>query len=88
MPIIKSAKKRVKQALKRKLNNNRFKRRLHDLQKSFYDAIKANDMKKAEGELSGVYKIIDTCAKKNILPSNRANRMKSKAQKSVSPKAK
>ena len=45
-------------------------------------------MKKAEGELSGVYKIIDTCAKKNILPNNRANRMKSKAQKSVSPKAK
>ena len=88
MPIIKSAKKRVKQALKRKIRNNRFRRRLHDFQKAFYDALKNNDVEAATKELPNVYKVIDTCAKKNIIPKNRANRMKSKAQKQLSAKTK
>ena len=84
MPIIKSAKKRVKQALKRKLSNIRFRRSLHDLEKSFYQSIKDNDAKSAQTQLTAVYSIIDTCAKKNIIPKNRANRMKSRAQVQLS----
>lgn len=83
MPIIKSAKKRVKQAEKRRIKNFTFRRRLHDVQKDFYDLIKSKDSKKATEMLPNVYKVIDTCAKKNLIHGNKAARMKSKAQKQL-----
>lgn len=84
MPIIKSAKKRVKQAEVRRVRNFRYRRALHDAQKEFYALIKEGDATKAAAKLPEVYKVIDTCDKKNILQSNKAGRLKSKAQKSLS----
>lgn len=83
MPIIKSAKKRVKQTQKRTIRNFVQRRRLHDVQKEFYALIKDKDAKGAEKMLPAVFKVIDTCTKKNIIHKNRAARLKSKANRNL-----
>jgi len=86
MPIIKSAKKRVAT-----IRNFVFRRRLHDVQNVFYELIKEKKFKDAEAQLSKVYKVIDTCDKKNILHKNTAARLKAKAARglaSIAPKTK
>jgi len=90
MPIIKSAKKRVKTAAKATVRNLVHRRRLHDSQKKFYDFVKEKEFKKAEEQLSSVYKVVDTCAKRNIIHENKAARLKAKAARalaSISTKA-
>ena len=74
----------MKQNLVRKIRNNRRRRANHDVLKSFYTLVSANDAKKATEQLPMVYKTLDLAAKNNIIPPNRAARMKSKAQKALS----
>ena len=83
MPIIKSAKKRVKQAEKRRIRNYGTRRRLHDVQKEYYTLIKDKDVAAATKLLPSVYKTIDMAAKKNVIHDNKAGRLKSKAQKNL-----
>lgn len=84
MPIIKSAKKRVKQDVKRKARNFAVRRTLKDTIKDFMSFVKENDAKKAEAALPALQKIIDTAEKKNIIHKRNAARKKSKFQKVLS----
>jgi ribosomal protein S20 len=86
MPIIKSAKKAVKQSLVKRIRNVRTRRALHDVQKDFYDLVKVGKLTDATANLSKVYKVIDTASKKNVIPFNRASRLKAKAAKAVATK--
>mgnify|MGYP000473377217 CR=1 FL=1 len=86
MPIIKSAKKAAKQSLVKRVRNIKTRRSLHDVQKDFYDLIKGGKLEEAVKLMTKVYKVIDTAAKKNIIPFNRASRLKSKAAKAVAKK--
>jgi ribosomal protein S20 len=79
MPIIKSAKKAVKQNLVKNIRNTRTRRQLHDIQKDFYILVKDSKKNEAVKQLPKVYKVIDTAAKKNVIPVNRASRLKAKA---------
>ena len=83
MPIIKSAKKRVKTAEKRRVRNYDVRRKLLDIQKSFYLLIKEKKKDEAAKMLPSVYKTIDLAAKKRIIQANKAGRLKSKAQKNL-----
>ena len=83
MPIIKSAKKRVKTAEKRRIRNYAVRRKLHDIQKSFYLLIKEKKKDDAAKMLPSVYKTIDLAAKKRVIQANKAGRLKSKAQKNL-----
>ena len=74
----------MKQNLVRKIRNNRRRRANHDVLKEFYSLIASNDAAKANTQLAVVYKTLDLAVKNNIIPANRAARMKSKAQKSLS----
>jgi small subunit ribosomal protein S20 len=76
MPIIKSAKKRVKTAAKARARNSRTKRSLRDTLKAFSKAVeggKAAEISKAEREAVSA---IDTAAKKAIIHKNKAARQK------------
>lgn len=84
MPILKSSKKAARQNDVRAQRNKVRRRRLHDVLKDFFNVVKSGDAKQAGEMLSNVYKTIDMTAKNNIIPKNRASRMKSKAQKAVS----
>jgi small subunit ribosomal protein S20 len=76
MPIIKSAKKRVKIAAKARARNVRTKRILHDALKAFSKAIeggKAADIQKTQREAVSA---LDIAVKKEIIHRNKAARQK------------
>jgi small subunit ribosomal protein S20 len=76
MPIIKSAKKRVKVAAKATARNVKTKRSLKEATKAFYAAL----AKGKPAEVTQAYKeavsAVDIAAKKNIIHKNKANRKK------------
>jgi ribosomal protein S20 len=76
MPIIKSAKKRVKVAAKARSRNARTKRTLREALKAFSKVIesgKSADIIKAQAE---VVSALDTAVKKDVLHKNKAARQK------------
>ncbi|MFS8159062.1 MAG: 30S ribosomal protein S20 [Candidatus Roizmanbacteria bacterium] len=83
VPIIKSAKKKLKQDKVRTTQNTAYKR-------SYKSAMKAmTGVKKATGEaLKKAYSAIDKAAKLRVIHKNKAKRLKSQAAKKVVAKKK
>lgn len=82
MPIIKSAKKRVRVAQKAGIRNSKTKRTLRTALKSFEAALTSGKgVEKAQSEVNSA---IDVAVKKNIIHKNKAARQK----KAVAEKAK
>ncbi len=95
MPIIKSAKKQLKQNKRNKSRNDHFKNSYREARVEFEKAIKAKDIKLAKNILvnkkdkdgktikSGLQSIIDKLVKKNIIHKNNGSRKKSKFVKMI-----
>lgn len=82
MPIIKSAKKRVKTATKAAVRNSKTKRTLKGALKAFHKAITGG--KKESKELqSKAQSALDTAAKKGVIHKNKAARKKSQVAKAA-----
>ncbi|MEX0622137.1 MAG: 30S ribosomal protein S20 [Candidatus Woykebacteria bacterium] len=71
MPIIKSAKKKLRADLRKKVVNIKVKDK-------FKAAIKAYRAKPSNDNLANAYSALDTAAKKGIIPKKRADRSKSR----------
>lgn len=78
MPILKSAKKALKQSLVKRTRNYKMRRALKDGIKEVVSASKAGKAKDPQALLSQAYKVIDTAAKKNIIHKKNADRKKAK----------
>ncbi len=80
MPIIKSAKKALRQSIKRRLRNIKLKEAIKNA------AVKMKKAKKEEMNkfLSSAYKAIDKAAKSGIIKKNTAARKKSRLAKLIS----
>lgn len=89
MPIIKSAKKALKQSIKKHSRNENFKNLFREARKAFENAVKTNDLAKAKEVFfntkkdwknvkSWLQSIIDKLVKKNIIHKNNGDRKKSK----------
>ena len=78
MPIIKSAKKRMRQSIKRRERNYPVRSKLKTLFKKELEFIKNGDLENAEKNLAMTYSVIDTACKKNIIHKNNAARKKSR----------
>lgn len=76
MPIIKSAKKRVKVANKAAIRNSKTKRSLKDAVKAFQAAVASGNSKKMNETLVAAQSAVDTAEKKNIIHKNKAARKK------------
>ena len=75
MPIIKSAKKRVRVARKQSIQNAKTKRTLRESVKAFQSALTTKkDTTKTQSE---AYSAIDTAVKKGVISKNKAARKKS-----------
>jgi small subunit ribosomal protein S20 len=85
MPIIKSAKKALKTAARRKIENDVTRAKVKDAVKGIKVAIAKGDKKSAE-LLSKAYKELDLAAKKHVIHKNKAARMKSQLSKAVATK--
>lgn len=81
MPIIKSAKKKMRQDKKRTVQNKQYEtayKRIIEKVKKHKKGNKTADL------LKQAYKVIDKAAKKNIIHKNKANRLKSSIARTLS----
>jgi small subunit ribosomal protein S20 len=83
MPIIKSAKKRMRQNIKRKARNFPVRSELKTLVKKQLKNIKDGKIEEAVKFMPAVFSIIDKACKKKILHSNNAARKKSRLAKAL-----
>lgn len=74
MPIIKSAKKALRQSLRKKLVNDRVLRQLRRVVKKARTSSTPDSIKKA-------YSALDRAVKKNVIHKNKASRLKSRLAK-------
>lgn len=81
MPIIKSAKKRVKVAKKATIRNSKTKRSLKSAVKAFHASLTGG--KKVAETQSKAQSEIDKAAKKNVIHKNKAARKKSQLAKAA-----
>jgi len=83
MPIIKSAKKALRQSLRKRARNLVYKRKMKELVKELKSFVLANKIKEAKKLLPQVYKILDKAAKIGVIKKNTAARKKSRLTKLV-----
>ena len=83
MPIIESAKKRVRTAKKKEEVNREWKDMLKDAIKNFEEIIEAGNIEEAEEQIKETKSIIDKAANKNIIHKNKAARKKSQLEKKL-----
>ncbi len=78
MPITKSAKKALRQNIRRRLKNLKRKTELKTVIKQYKKIIAAGEKEKAKEFLSQVYKKLDKAAKVNLIKKNKSGRLKSR----------
>lgn len=83
MPVIKSAKKRMRQNIKRRARNFPVRSELKSLFKKELDHIKNGRLEEAVKLLPKVYSVVDMACKKNIIHPNNAARKKSRLARTL-----
>lgn len=78
MPNTKSAKKRLRQNIKRRLHNRSIKRATRTQCRKVREAVAAGDLARAEEELRKAYKLLDRAGVKRIIHPNAAARTKAR----------
>lgn len=74
MPVIKSAKKKLRQDNKREKTNDLLRKKLRD-------SIKKANKSKSEKDIKNAFRTIDKTAKRKIIHPNKASRIKSSLSK-------
>ena len=83
MPIIKSAKKALRQSKRRAVRNVEYKIKIKKTKKGIEKKILAKNLDEAKSDLKAFYKVVDKAAKTNVIHKNKANRLKSAAAKKL-----
>lgn len=86
MPKIKSARKALRQNLKRKQANLIRKQTFKGVIKTYRELVRADKIEEAKKQLSQIYKSLDKSAKTNLLKRGKARRLKSRLAKKLNPK--
>ncbi len=83
MPVTKSAKKALRQSLRKRAHNLFHKKRIKNLIKEIKKLISEKNPQKAKELLPTLYKFLDKAVKENVIKENTANRKKSKITKLI-----
>ena len=83
MPIMRSAKKRLRQNIKQNLRNRSYRAALKTQLKKFLSVVKEGNAQAAQEELRLTVKKLDKGVAKNILHKNTASRKKSRLAKKI-----
>ena len=83
MPITKSAKKALRQNVKRKARNIIYKKKMRGLIKEVRVLVSDKKEKEAKKLLPRVYKILDKAAKAGVIKKNTASRKKARITKLI-----
>lgn len=81
MPITKSAKKALRQNIKRRQRNLAKKKAYKEAIKKYRRLLASHKTEEAKTALSQVYKTLDKAAKTNVIAKNKAARLKSRLTK-------
>lgn len=87
MPILKSAKKRLRQNKRRKALNLQYKKKMKEPIKKFKKLIAEKKTEEAKKLLPQVYKALDKAAKHGTIKKNTAARRKSRLTKMINKTA-
>jgi len=79
MAILKSSKKELRKAERRRLHNLFWKNKVKKIYKEFFNLIKDKKIAEAKEKLPLLQKIVDKARKEGVLKKNKASRLKSKA---------
>jgi small subunit ribosomal protein S20 len=88
MPKTLSAKKALRQNLRRRARNLKKKEVLKKTIKGFKKMVAEGKMEEAKLELKKVYKVLDKSAKTNLIKKNKASRLKSRMAKLLNKSSK
>jgi len=88
VPIKKSAKKALRQNIKRKKRNLIYKRKVKEAVREVRELISEKKINEAKRLLPEVYKILDKAAKVKVIKKNTASRKKSRIAKLLQAKNK
>ncbi len=83
MPITKSAKKALRQNVRRKAGNLVYKNKIKDLLKEVKALVSEKKLKEAKDLLPQIYKALDKAAKVGVIKKNAASRKKSRITKLI-----
>lgn len=83
MPITKSAKKAIRQNIRRKKRNLVYKNKIKDLVKKVKVLTAENKKEEARSLLPQIYKALDKAAKAGVIKKNTASRKKARMAKSL-----
>jgi small subunit ribosomal protein S20 len=86
MPITKSAKKALRQNVKRKARNIVYKKKIKDLVKKVRNLVLEKKFEEAKNLLPQIYKALDKAGKVGVVKKNTASRKKSRITKLVNKK--
>ncbi|QQG44902.1 MAG: 30S ribosomal protein S20 [Candidatus Sungiibacteriota bacterium] len=86
MPITQSAKKALRQSMRRRVQNLKRKEAYKTVVKNIKKLAAAGKQKEAEKLLPQLYKALDKAAKTHAIHKNKASRLKSRLTKLVSKK--
>ncbi len=82
MPVIKSAKKKARQAKRHEERNQGMRTKVKTFMKKIIESSKSNP-EEAKKLLPEAYSVMDTACKKHLLPKNTASRRKSRLARVV-----
>lgn len=83
MPITKSAKKALRQSIKRKARNLKIKNKIKGLLKEVQSLVSQKKTKEAQSLLPQIYKTLDKAAKVGVIKKNTASRKKARVTKLI-----
>jgi small subunit ribosomal protein S20 len=83
MPTTKSAEKRLRTSLKRRLRNQRRKKSVKTTQKEFAALIEQKQFEQAEEAMRECFKALDKAAKLDVLQKNKVARDKSRLARTL-----
>ena len=84
MPITKSAKRQMRQNIKRRLYNKKIKESFKSSIKEFRKLVTDKKTKEAETLLNKIFSKLDKAAKKKVIRKNKASRLKSRLSAALS----
>jgi len=87
MPITKSAKKVLRQNVKRRARNLVYKNKIKDLVKKVRSLVLEKKTEEAKKLLPQVYKILDKAAKAGVIKKNTASRKKARITRMINSKS-
>jgi small subunit ribosomal protein S20 len=83
MPITRSAKKALRQSLKKRAHNLFYKNKIKALLKKVKSLVLEKKIEEAKKLLPQIYKILDKAAKEKVIKKNTAARKKSRIAKAI-----